>query len=187
MKQSSERRDVKSFSPLDFARLHREKTGLGAIAFETAQTLRLLTGEQERDVPSVWDPDAEQIPENFARAGQVFKDKEGVWHRWTPQTTKYSTGSLKLPEGQNSFRLTYRGEYSHGFNHDPYDPDAEGIAFTGAGWDSRLHLCRSGWTRHGRTFTDDEIYRPLSHMPREQMIRPERLSNEEVQALGLEK
>mgnify|MGYP001176875927 CR=1 FL=1 len=171
--------DKEPATPIDFARGHHYVNGLGAVAFETFQTLKLL----EDGIPRVWDSDAERTKENFARAGQVFNDEKGVWYRWTPQTTKWSNNKLRSPEGQDSFPLTYLGHYSHGFE---IPEGAEGIAFTGAGWDSRRHLAERGWERHGRTFTDDEIFSPFENMSHDQMLCPVRLSEEEAKSLGLE-
>ena len=169
-------------SPLDFARAYRRRTGLGAVASEHAAVT-----SSEKEAVSLWNPDADKTPENFATAGQLFKDTDGHWHRWTLQTTRFTTNNLKLPEGESSFPLTYRGYYSHGFSQNGAVSDVQNIAFTGGGWDYRFSLAVHGWESHGRTFTSGEIGSPAEQMPLEQMIRPVPLDDEEVNVLGLDK
>lgn len=166
----------KKFTPADFARMHIEKTGLGAVAF----TDTIALPEYDREVPLIWKQDAERIPENFAHAVQVFKDTEtDRWYKWVPQTTTFTTNRLELPQGEISHQLTYSGYYCHGFNEVQLEGSPD-IALTGAGWDHRFSLSEYGWEFHGRTFTRNEISSPFRHMSREQMIRPELLSDEEV-------
>lgn len=168
-------------SPADMARWHKSKTSLGAVAFETQ-----AKPEIEQETPQEWDPEAERIPENFAKAGQVFKGSDGHWYRWMPQTTRFTTNNLRLREGEDSFPLTYRGHYSHGFNQNGRSA-APAIAFTGGGWDQRSYLMQYAWEWHGRTFTGDEVWSPFENMPLDQMIHPVALGDEAAQSLGLEK
>lgn len=171
----------RKFTPADVAAMHRRRTGHGAVVLASAETG--VTPEDKKEVPLIWDPNAERIPENFARAGQVFKDEEtGKWYRWDAQTTTFTTNRLKLPEGETTYPLTYCGHYSHGFNQNGQE-GSEDIAFTGGGWGHAISLREHGWQRHGRTFTRDEIDWPFSHMSREQMICPVLLSDEEVAEL----
>lgn len=160
--------NILSPTPETLARRHRRETGLGAVAFETANP-------PEREKPSIWD----MVSDVFAQAGQVTKI-DGKWYRWTPQTNEVE--SYLNDVGFRVYKpraepLTYWGYYGH---------DTTG-GINGAGWDRRFALADPETAKlyHGRTFTHEEVFETRAHMSKDQVLKPVPLTPEEILQLEL--
>lgn len=161
----------RTFSPADMARILCGKASLGAAAVHSPEVA------EHGPVVEVWNPENVRTPENFAKAGQVFK-MNGTWYRWEGQAHRVASPRPGEPMTDCVEPLTYSGFYGH---------DTTG-GMNGAGWDSRFSLAdeNTAWERHGRTFTWDQIFGASINMPDEQILQAVPLDEASITELGLD-